>query len=154
MTVEADAYCEARWPLDGSLPSGVPLEKLVIDAGDNYRLDTITPGTVVGIENGTPITTVGGTLRDDRKELQTIACLAYEWYGIERRPLDVTFQHIKNVFRLGMLLTTIGSGATEGAINTVVESITYAFRQSEGKPACEMTIKTQSDELDIQELIG
>lgn len=49
VAIEADAYCEGSYPTPAA---NVPIEELVIDMGDAYRLDYITPGTVLGLMQG------------------------------------------------------------------------------------------------------
>ncbi len=124
-TLEADTYCEARYPEDADLPASVPLQKLLLYVGDEYRLDFLAANTVVDLNNGDLVTTNGGLLRDDRKHLQDVARAAYEWYKLDRRPIKVTFRQLRNLWRLGMLITTIGSGSVQTNVNTVASMITY-----------------------------
>jgi hypothetical protein len=122
-TIEADAYCESKWPADVDLPADIPLQKLLLYVGEEYRLDFLAANTVVGLDNGEPVLTNGGVLRDDRKHLNDIARVAYEWYQLNRFPLTVKFKSARNLFRLGMLITTIGEASTQENINTVVSMI-------------------------------
>lgn len=154
VTAEADSYAEGKFPADADLPADVPLETLIIDAGDHYRLDYLAPNTIVGTDNGTPILAIGGRIRDDRAELETLAKMAFQWYGTERTPLKVTFKNIKNVFRLGMMINHIGSGATQVNVNTVVTAITYEFHQDPENPTCSMTVETQPDTIEFKDLIS
>lgn len=142
-TMEADSYCEAKYPDDIDLPANVPLQKLLLYVGDEYRLDYLAANTVVDLDNGEPVLTNGGVLRDDRKRLADVARVAYEWYQQDRQPITVKFQQIRNVWRLGMFITAIGSGTTQENVNTVVSIIEYD---------CEKgltTIKTHDAALDI-----
>lgn len=154
VTAEVDAYCEGKYPADADLPADVPLERLTIDAGNDFRLDWLAANTVVGLNDGVPILAIGGPIRDDSKMLGTVARLAHQWYGTERTPLTVQFKNVRNVFRLGMLLTTIGSGSTAVDVNTVVSAITFNFRQSAEHPTATMSIETQKDDIDFAALIG
>lgn len=145
-TIEADTYCEGKYPADADLPADVPLQKLVLYVGEEYRLDFLATNTVVDLDNGVPVLTNGGVLRDDRARVQDIARLAYEWYQIDRRPINVQFRNISNLFRLGMLITTIGEGSTIETVNSVVSVIDYNFKDGV------MTVKTNDDDLDLARL--
>lgn len=142
-TLEADAYCEAKWPADVDLPADKPLQKLLLHVGEEYRLDFLAANTVVDLENGEPVLTNGGVLRDDRDHLQDIARVAYEWYQLGRLPLTVRFKNTRNLFRLGMLITTIGTSTTLETINTVVSMIEYDFFKGT------TMIKTNDQDLDL-----
>lgn len=142
-TLEADTYAEHKWPADVDLPEDVPLQKLVIYVGDEYRLDFLAANTVVDLDNGEPVLTNGGVLRDDRPHLRDIARVAYEWYSAARYPITLTIRNIINTFRLGMMITTIGSGETQQQVNTVVSMIEFDFLNGT------TTIKTNEQELDI-----
>ena len=142
-TIEADTYCEARFPEDADLPAGVPLQRLQINVGDEYRLDFIAGNTVFDLSNGEPVLSDGGILRDDRKRLQDIARVAYEWYRTDRRPLTVVFKQIRNLWRLGMLIYTVGEGTTQETINTVVSVISFDL------VAGTTTLKTQDADLEL-----
>jgi hypothetical protein len=145
-TLEADTYCEARYPIDADLPANVPLQKLLLYVGDEYRLDFLAQNSVVDLRNGEPVLTSGAVLRDDRKRLADIAKTAYEWYKLDRRPLTVKFRNLRNLWRLGMLITTIGSGSTQENVNTVVSIITYDTNHGN------ITIETHDAALDSGKL--
>lgn len=142
-TIEADTYCEAKYPADVDLPADVAIQKLTLYVGDQYRLDFLAENTVVDLENGEPVLTNGGVLRDDRERLQDIARVAYEWYQQDRLPLTVNFRHVRNLFRLGMMITTIGSSATQETVNSVVSMIAYDLTNGTTQ------IKTNDENLDL-----
>jgi hypothetical protein len=142
-TLEADSYAEHRWPADIDLPSDIPLQRLLLYVGDEYRLDFLAANTVVDLENGEPVLTNGGVLRDDRRNLRDIARVAYEWYRTQRYPITLTIRNIINTFRLGMLIGTIGSGETQQTANTVVSLIDFDFNTGN------TMIKTNEQDLDI-----
>lgn len=50
VTLEADTYAEGVWPV--SVGSDRPVQELVIDAGDAYRLDYIVTGTLIDLDEG------------------------------------------------------------------------------------------------------
>jgi len=146
-TIEADSYAEGKFPADVDLPAGVPLQKLVLYAGDEYRLDFLAANTIVDLRNGEPVLTNGGVLRDNRPHLNDIARVAYEWYQQDRLPVTMTFRQVRNLFRLGMLITTIGSSVTQETVNSVVSMITYDLTNGS------MTIKTNDEDLDLTRVV-
>lgn len=145
--LEADAYCEGKYPADAAMPANTPLEVLIIEVGEKYRLDFLADRTIVSIHNGQPIYANGpAVLRDDRKYCEDIARLAYQWYQLDRSTLDVTFRQVRNLFGLGMLVTTIGAGSTQKNINTMVSKITYDLKIGT------MQIETADKTLDVRSL--
>lgn len=132
IAAEADAYCEGAYPTVNIVPED---EILVIQLSDNYRLDYIAPKTIFAVENGVPLTSDGGFLRDDRKLLEDVAKLAFTWYATERKQLTVSTRYIlrhSTSFRglsvmLGDLITTIGGDEALLPINTVVGQVAYDF---------------------------
>ncbi len=146
-TLEADSYCEGRYPEDAALPENAPLQKLLLYVGDEYRLDFLPENTVVDLENGEPILTDGGVLRDDRKHCADIARAAYEWYRLDRHAITVSFRQVRNLFRLGMYITTIGEGSVVENVHTVVSSINYDLQRGT------MTIQTNDKDLDLVRVV-
>jgi hypothetical protein len=145
-TLEADTYAEGSYPADEDLPANTALQKLVLYVGDNYRLDFLAENTVVGLDNGEPVLTNGGVLRDDRPNLNDIARVAHEWYQLDRLPITVNFRQVRNIFRLGMMITQIGEGTTSETVNTVVSVLSYDFKNGM------TTIKTNDEDLDLKAL--
>lgn len=125
--MEADCYCQAIWPPD--LPytdSGLLKRRLVLDAGDGYRLDYLVPGTVLRLDDGEDVFNPdGGFIRDDRADLLAMAEVAYEWYSRERVAIDLTIRALATGFSLGHLITTFGANETEETLNSVVTSIVW-----------------------------
>ena len=146
---EADFYAFGQSSVD-PLPAGVPIEELVIDMGDDYRLDFIAANTIVDLKDGIPILADSAAiLRDDRETLSDVARIAFQWYREDRQQLTVEFRQQRNLFSLGQLITTIGEGTTQSTINTVISVITYKFDRSGT-----MTIQTMDDTLDARALRG
>lgn len=147
VTAEVDKYAEAVYPANlDHVPEGKPVEKLTLYLGDKYRLDYLANETVLFIDHesdGTDdvVFATGGVIRNDQPQLQDIARMAYEWYKLGRQPIAVTFKHCNNVFRLGMLITTIGEGSTLVNVNTVVTSIRFDLLRGR------MTVSTDEAEL-------
>lgn len=146
--IEADAFCEGIYPTVG-YPANTPLQTLMIDAGEEYRLDFLAANTITGLNNGLPIKSANAVvLRDDRKYLEDVAKLAYQWYQVNRFTMEVTYRQVLKVVELGMLITTIGSGATVQTINTVVSSLTYDVINGT------TTVETEDATLDIRSVIA
>lgn len=148
VTIEADVYAEGVWPenLD-HVPEGVAVQVLDIYLGDKYRLDYLANETTLFLDDSTgssaPVLAAGGLIRNDQDELQAIARMRYEWYSIDRQPVSITFKHCRDVFRLGMLITTIGEGSTLVNVNSVVTSIQFDLLRGR------MTVGTDEADLDI-----
>ncbi len=150
LCAESDNYAEGLYETP-TLPSPpVPIEELIIDLGDDYRLVFLAESTVVHLNKGIPVkASAAAVLRDDRAFLADIAGIAYQWYREDRQSLTVEFRQHKLLFGLGQLVTTIGDGTTQTTVNTVVSSITYDFSKNGG-----MTIETNDKTLDIKTLGG
>lgn len=145
--IEADAYAEGIY--FPTPPTNKPLEVLVIDVGEHYRLDWIAANTIVEVKNGDLVlTSSDAVLRDDRSTLRDLARIAYEWYSLDRVAMEVEFRQVRNLFDLGMLITTIGVGTTQTTCNTLVSNIVYDFKNGT------MTIATADDTLDVRSLAG
>ena len=133
LAAEADAFAEGVWP--EVLPAGQPIEQLIIDAGDAYRLDFIPANTVVGLDGGDPVlASAPAVLRDDRATLRDLAFLAYEWYQAPRASLSVSWSRLVRFqaagpqpLGLGAMITAIGDGDLAETINGVVGQIDYQF---------------------------
>lgn len=140
---EWDHHAEGLYP--ETADSG-QYEELSIDVGDQYRLDYLVPGTIVDIENGTPVVTDGGLIRDDRDQLQDIARFAYEWYGAPRQTLTCTWLQVRNWFALGQMITTLGD-SDPSTLNTVLGQIEFDF------DLLSTSIRTIGDSLEVREVI-
>lgn len=119
LTVAWSERVEQYWPED--IAQGFDaIRTLTIDAGDEYRLDYISPGTVVQLDlaTGALQKSTGGYLRDDRKQLSGIARLAYEWYGQTRRVVSLETTTISTEFALGQLVVSLGDPDLVGDVLT------------------------------------
>lgn len=151
LSAEADKFAEGVYP--ASVTAGEWVDELVIELGDDYRLDFLADKTVVDVDNGdlvlaTPSTNAGRLLRDDRERLEDAARMAYEWYQDDRVGLDLTLGQTSQLFTLGTLVTTIGDGETLETINTVVGSIAYDFVNQT------QTVATLGDAINLPRLLG
>lgn len=146
---ESDNFAQGVYAVD-PLPDGVPIQELVIDMGDDYRLDFLAESTLLGLDKGIPtLASTAAVLRDDRATLRDICRIAFEWYREDRNQLTVEFRQLRNLFSLGQMITTIGTGSTQSVVKTVVSVITYDF----GK-AGTMTIETSDNTLDARVAFG
>ena len=124
---EWDSYCEGNWPT--ALPTAEPVQQLLISLpGNRYRLDWLAKNTVYDInDQGVPLTVGdGGPVQDDRRILEDLARLAYDWYQQPRASLGIDFKNVQQPVALGTLITTIGTPGdpTEQTINATLSQIT------------------------------
>ncbi|MCP4571471.1 MAG: hypothetical protein GY838_03900 [bacterium] len=128
VAIELDAFAEARWPAAGVVSTADIIKEMTV-AVPGARLDYVMPTTVVGLDDdGQPIRSNGGYVRDDRDRLRDVARLAYEWYNTDRRALRVTLGTLECDKTVGQLITTIGSGANVRTVNTVITAIDFDLR--------------------------
>lgn len=134
LSVQEDRYAEIRFPNDGVLQATIPTNdyarRLVLDAGDQYRLDYVNPGTVVDVgPNGLIFATNGGFLNDDRNELLAIARVAHAFYNRKRRVLYFSSEQATSTINLGDFISFIsqpdldGIGTHRTAIDTPITEI-------------------------------
>lgn len=143
VTVQADHHAEGVYP---STPESGTYEELLIEVGDQYRLDYLTPGTVVRLDNGDLVQSSGGIIRDDRDQLEDIARFAYEWYQAPKATLSVSWAQLRTWFELGYMITSVG-GTGPTTLNTVVGVISYDLA------ALTTSITTIGDQLNVREVI-
>jgi hypothetical protein len=140
---EFDQHVEARYP-SGELDTETDFVRELVIEAPQYRLDYLTPGTVVGVDDeGALITTDGGYIRDDRAYLQDIARRAYEWYGTARKALRITQRNLLCDHSVGELITNIGSAESPVEVNSVITKIAFDIRNNT------VTVFTQYAELDF-----
>lgn len=155
LTAEADTFAEGVFPDagdTGAVPADTVVEELLIDVGDDYRLDFLPGNTVIDVQGGELITTndttsKGRLLRDDRKQLRDMARFAYEWYQTGRASLSFTLNQSHVLFDLGMLITTLGDAETAATVNTVIGTINYDLRSGT------QTVATLGDAVDLPGLL-
>lgn len=150
LAVEADTRVEGAWP--ALAPGGVMLDELVLEAGDDYRLDYLAAGTVVDVVAGSLVLAdatdaVDYLLRDDRDALQDLARQAYEWYQTDRAGLQFALTQTRKLFDRGTLITTIGDAETQETVNTVIGQVSYDFLQGRQQ------IVTLGDAIDLPALL-
>lgn len=156
IAMKAWQHVEGRWPSEKKLVQEAgdedTIRRLWIDAGDKYQLHYVAPGTVVDLDDGELVkTTDGGFVHDDRDTLEALARVAYEWYGVERQTLQLTYLQAIGVAEIGDLVTTIGADETEEPIRTVVTEIRLDMGRS-AEESHRTTISTQWAEMDVLQL--
>lgn len=112
-----------------SLPADGELERVLRVPVQDCRLDYVVPNTVVGIKDATLQISRGGFVRDDTAKLAALARAAELWYGKNRQTLDLTYRQLREIVKLGWLITDISSTYKKIGINSVVSAITYDFLQ-------------------------
>jgi hypothetical protein len=126
LSVEADHFAEATAGEDPT--AGTPVEELVIDAGETYRLDWLAKNTIVGVEGGVlKKAPAGRRLRDDRPALEKIAAMAFAWYRQTTQAVRLTLQRPYHRVRVGDFLNSIGRAARPDAIGTVVVEVSLGI---------------------------
>jgi len=164
VTIEEDRHAEGAWPiLESSLPLTDVARTKVINAGDRFRQDYVAPNTVVDIDDdGDLVYSTGGFVHDDTEMLETIARLAYLWYGDYRYAMYVSSDFLTSRCGLGDIVESIGDAtvANEGhdqSINTVISEIRVSAPISEGAdnplPA-RMSITTNWGQLDPMNMLA
>lgn len=124
VTVKWDYFCEGTWPPKAALPAQDYIREVILDAGDEYRLDWLVPQTVIGLQSDGKLDRAasGGWIQDDRKRLEDRARLAFAWYGIERRCIEVATSKINGSIKLGDYIYTAGAQIPH-LVNTVVTAM-------------------------------
>lgn len=151
LSAEADTQVEGVWP--AAAPTGVMLDELVIEAGDDYRLDFLAENTVVNVVAGDLVranasTNAGRLLRDDREQLEDLARQAYEWYQTDRAGLQFKLNQTRPLFSRGTLITTVGDAETQETVNTVIGLVSYDFLEGTQQ------IATLGDAIDLPALLS
>lgn len=143
---ESDNYAEGIVEVT-PLPTGVPIENLIVDLGDDFRLDFLAKNTIVDLKSGDPVlASTSALLRDDRPALRDIANIAFQWYRANRNSLTVEFRQLRNLFGLGQMITTIGAGSTISDVNTVISTLTFDLKTGT------TTVHTHDQTLDVRSL--
>lgn len=135
-TIKWDAFCEGAWPDLVDVSANDHIREVVLDAGDEYRLDWLVPGTVVSLDTDGKLvrSDAGGWINDDRKKLKDRARLAFAWYGVERRAIQLPTSKINGSVRLGDFVVSAGVVFAK-LVNTVVTSIRIDCPGSNGPDA-------------------
>lgn len=141
--MEADSYCQGVWPTGAPLEETDTLRALLIEV-PNARLDYVVPDTVVKLDaSGARVTSEGGFITDDRKRVENLARMAYEWYAATRYALHVSQNDLVIDYSVGQLITTIEHGTLARTINSVITDIALDLLQGTA------SVKTQFGQLDF-----
>lgn len=124
VTCKADLFCEGSWPPFLEIPANDYIREALLQAGDEYRLDWLVPGTMIGLTADGAIerSALGGWIQDDSTKLQNRARLAFAWYGIERRAISLPTSIIHGSILPGDFVCTAGV-LIPHTLNTVVTNI-------------------------------
>ncbi len=150
VAAEADYFVTSNYPV---APSGDPdcLKVLHIDASQFCDLHYVAPLTIVGLNKGALTRTeTGGIIKDDRKLLEMISRVAYEWYSVKRQALTIGLRGALKPVEVGDLIVEIGNedNGTDQAIRTVVTEIEINFARTESSIHT-TKIQTQWAEFDV-----
>ncbi len=158
VAVMDDRHAEAKYPSDQELKlAGVEnVRRMLIPAGDAYRIDYVVPNTVVGIDQATGRLekTLGGYVNDDRELLNRVAKLAWQWYQIPRVAVQwrYTHQNLNHFLKPGDLVTEIGGGNDRQIVNSLVteRKLSWYVGEHQETPPVTYSISTGFAELDPQ----
>lgn len=149
LALEADYRVQVAYP-------GSPAEgdrTLAIDLGDRAQCHYVAPHTLVDLDDGLPVYSDGGFIRDDRELLEDAARIAYQWYCFPRQSLTLTWRQADLLgMHVGDLIVEIGKTLTLETIRTVITELTIQFADSANSvETC--TLQTQWAELDVLRLL-
>lgn len=121
-----DDYAESVYPDDASVANVSVKRQLLLSVPDAH-LDWVPAGTVVSVGPGGDLErcTTGAFVRDDRNRLKDIARSAWQWHGADRKVVSFKRMGFYDTWQVGQLVTTIGSGATQKTVNTVITSVEF-----------------------------
>mgnify|MGYP000958318015 CR=1 FL=1 len=130
VAAEMGRHAEAVYP-DSSASTADQKTVVLVDVGDAGRLDYVVPDTVTGVDGEGALVrdAAGGYARDDREWMRDLAKYVLDWYGVRRQAFRFDMQQILDILHVGQMIATIGSGALEEEVNSVVVGVTYDFRQ-------------------------
>lgn len=111
VAIQLQRCCEGLWPdIPNRVVEGDYVRELVINCGEEYRLDWLHPYTIVGINaDGTVRSnSTGGYINNDSRRLVERAKIAYEWYKVPRKSLALKTHKIGDYLPLGSLIRKFG----------------------------------------------
>ena len=143
--VEWDEVVAANYPAAPAAGPNHMTSTLFIRLGDQWRLDYMPAGTVLGVNasGGLIKASTGGFVRDDRKVMKDLARFAFEWYQAPRLAVNISWRKLWGNVRIGKLLTSLDGEA----VNTLISNVSWNFQQ--GKTA----IRTDFAEIDFEGLV-
>ena len=142
--LEDDRRASGSFPATYTPGATLPLRTLRIEAGDDYRVDWVDPGTVVDVdlERNQLVTSSGGYFRDDRDKLLAIATRAWRYYSVIRGILRFTcayqnpqvYQPGARPVSLGHIVTTVRDTTKSFVnVNSVISEfkVTFPVREAD-----------------------
>lgn len=154
VSIREDRRVTGAWPDAAAISGKEALRILRISAGDTFRLDHLLAGTVVGVDResgGLVKSTQARMLNDDRAALVNIAQVAYQWYSVERKVLELQTTKIHGELDIGDIVLSISRTASANIdVGTVVTQIAIEnpLSASEAPPGATMSLMTAFAELD------
>lgn len=126
--IQQDSRVEEVWP-DSPLAAVANQQSvLLIELGDEFRLDWLCQGTIIGMKNtGEAIRSFAGFVRDDRPIMKDIARILGLWHLIPRVSFRVAFKQITGLYSVGMLVQQVGSRDTLTTVNSLITAVDYDF---------------------------
>ena len=92
---------------------------------------------------------------DDGQVMDVLAQIAFGWYGIEHRQLNVDTARFMEDMVIGSLVTTYGANgvvANPETVNAIVTGISIQWDKAEQPTAPMMSVTTWAGELDAQQV--
>lgn len=147
--VEAQRNVEAVWPATATITESDSVRRLLIELGDDARLDYIAAGTVIGLEeDGKLLHQTGGVyIRDDRTKMLALAKQAYVWYQRVRQAVVFSFAGYYPGFRAGDYLVEIGNEDDAEPVEAIISQIEHDFVRGV------TTIHTDYAEIDFRRVL-
>jgi hypothetical protein len=126
LCIRLDYFCEGVWP-DNQPNNRETVREMLLNVGDQYRLDWVAANTVTGLSHSGDLLELGtaGWLKDDRKKLTARAKLAYSWYGETRRAIQISSAKFHSGLRAGYLVRQYTSQGSPITINSIITAVEY-----------------------------
>ena len=158
-----ERYAEGRYPSDASVPSTDSKRVMRIPAGAQYKQIYVVTNTVVDLDDdGTEVlATNDGFIQDDRQKLQSLARMAFQWYGQQRQVVRIqgAYNTPCHQLEIGQYLTSVtrqgGAAELVGSIITQLSVRMFHSVSDEPRkelPPAQFTLQTSFGELDVVRL--
>lgn len=159
LSIPEDTYLFGAYPATDDV-TAVNLRRKWIDAGEAYRETYIAPETVIDIAaDGSLVRSTGGYFpypdgSHAEKQLESIAKMAFQWYGYEHYALSLTSRYLFTAAELdlGCLITAVNNsgGNHRKTVNTVVTQLRleWPLGTPDSTDAPQMSFQTWAGELD------
>lgn len=154
VAVEEERRCYGAYPDAEDLPGVLDVVRVMrIQAGDDYRQDFMPEGTVLGVDPAGALVKSPQPqwINDARTKLYELAKFAYQWYGVERRVLEMSTKKINGHIAVGDLVVSVSRTDTVDIdVGTCITQITIdnPLSMASAPPVATMTIVTAYAELD------